>query len=206
MSETHILYHSPTSPYARKVVILLHETEQLSNVRIQPAMGTPLEPGSMPLEQNPLGKIPALERPEGPALYDSRVICRYVDDLAGGRFYPEPPRLWDTLTLEATADGILDAALLMVYENRVRPEHLRFEEWVESQWAKVIRALDSVEAGWMEHLNGPLEMGQIATGAALGYLDLRHNERDWRATRPELAKWYDAFSQRPSMQATIPNA
>ena len=87
--------------------------------------GTPVAPGTMPVTRNPLGKIPVLEREDGPALYDSRVICRYLDDLAGGGLYPEKPRLWETLTLEATGDGMMEAAVLMVYEERTRPEEKR---------------------------------------------------------------------------------
>jgi glutathione S-transferase len=200
------LYHSPTSPYVRKVMVLLHETGQMSDVTLVPAAGTPVDTGSMPLAQNPLGKIPALERPDGVALYDSRVICRYLDDRAGRGLYPAPPRLWETLTLEATADGILDAAVLMVYEWRVRPEAKRLPDWVEGQWGKIARALDTLENRWLAHLNNPLDMGQIAVGCALGYLDFRHADRAWRAAHPGLAAWEAEFSGRASMQATAPPA
>jgi len=200
------LYQSPTSPYVRKILVLLHETGQMQDVELVGATGTPVDPGSMPLAQNPLGKIPALERGEGPALYDSRVICRYLDDRAGGRLYPKPPRLWDTLVLEATADGMLDAAILMVYETRLRPENLRLEAWVEGQWAKIARALEAVEASWMEHLHGPLDMGQVAIACALGYLDFRHGDRDWRKRCPRLKAWYADFAKRPAMEATVPPA
>ena len=158
----------------------------------------------MPVARNPLGKIPTLERDDGPALYDSRVICRYLDDLAGGRLYPEKPRLWETLTLEATGDGIMEAAVLMVYEERTRPEEQRFAPWVEGQWAKIARALDALEARWLAHLAGPLDAGQIAVGCALGYVDFRHAARDWRAGRPGLAAWEARFAARPAMQATRP--
>jgi len=199
------LYHSPTSPYVRKVMVLLAETG-LTGVHPVPASGTPVDPGSMPLDQNPLGKIPSLERDDGPALYDSRVICRYLDSLAGSGLYPDAPRLWDSLTVEATADGILDAAVLMVYETRVRPADLRFAPWVEGQWAKVDRALDAVESRWIDHLNGALDIGQIAVGCALGYLDFRHDSRGWRESRPSLDQWYATFSTRNSMTATQPPA
>lgn len=198
------LYHSPNSPFVRKVVVLLAETGQADAVTLVPASGTPLDPGTMPLAQNPLGKIPCLERGDGPALYDSRVICRFLDDRAGGRLYPPPPRLWGTLTLEATADGIMDAAILMVYEERVRPEALRLRDWVEGQWAKVARALDALEARWLSHLHGPLDIGQIAVACALGYLDLRHAARDWRRGRDGLAAWAARFAERDSMKATAP--
>ncbi len=198
------LYSSPTSPFVRKVLVLLHESGLYDQVRMVPAGGTPVDPGSMPMAQNPLGKIPTLERSDGPALYDSRVICRYLSDLAGGAFYPAAPRLWETLTLEATADGICDAAILMIYESRVRPEDLRYPDWVEGQWSKVARGLDAIEGRWMSHLAGPLDCGQIAVACALGYLDLRFDARNWRAGRPALAQWYGSFAERPSMVATLP--
>jgi len=201
----HVLYHSPTSPYVRKVAVLIAEAG-ITGVAQVAASGSPVDPGAMPLEQNPLGKIPALARPDGPALYDSRVICRYLDNLAGSGFYSAPPRLWDILTLEATADGILDAAVLMAYENRIRPEELRYQPWVAGQWAKIDRTLDAVTTGWMDHLNGPVDIGHIALGCALGYLDLRHSVRAWRATRPGLAAWMARFAARPAMVATTPEA
>lgn len=198
------LFHSPTTPFGRKVMVALLETGLHQSVTVVPAMGTPVDPGTMPLDRNPLGKIPALVTDEGEAIYDSRVICRYVDHLSGGRLYPAAPRLWQTLTLEATADGILDAAILVVYESRIRPEEKRFADWTEAQWGKVARALDSVEDRWMAYLAGPLDMGQIALACALGYLDFRHGARNWRAGRPELAAWEAEFARRDSMMATIP--
>lgn len=198
------LYHSPTSPYVRKVMVALHEMGLADQVDLVPVSGTPVDPGNMPLDQNPLGKIPALEREDGPAIYDSRVICRYLDDRAGTGLYPAAPKLWETLTLEATADGVLDAALLMVYEGRVRPEERRHSPWVEGQWGKIARALGAIEERWMAHLNGPLDMGQIAVGCALGYLDFRHADRGWRAAHPHLAAWEAEFSARSSMQISRP--
>ena len=198
------LFHSPTTPFGRKVMVALLETGLDRAVTVVPATGTPVDPGTMPLDQNPLGKIPALVTDEGDALYDSRVICRYVDHMSGGKLYPTAPRLWQTLTLEATADGILDAAILMVYESRIRPEEKRFPDWVEAQWAKITRALDSIEDRWMGHLSGPLDMGQIAVACALSYLDFRHGSRTWRNGRPERAAMEAGLSVRYSMMAAIP--
>jgi hypothetical protein len=92
----------------------------------------------------------------------------------------------------------------MVYEGRIRPEELRFAPWVEGQWAKVDRALDALETRWIAHLQGPLDAGQIAVGCALGYLDFRHDARDWRNGRPRLAGWFAGFDARASMRATVP--
>ncbi|MDE3239666.1 MAG: glutathione S-transferase [Paracoccaceae bacterium] len=198
------LFHALASPFVRKVVVLLKETGQETAVTLVPVAGNAVDPGTMPVAQNPLGKIPTLEREDGTALYDSRVICRYLDDRAGGRLYPAAPRLWETLTLEATADGIMDAAVLMRYEVITRDEDKRSAAWLEGQWAKISRTLDVLEARWMSHLSGPLDMGQVAVGCALGYLDFRLADRDWRAGHPQLADWYAAFAARDSMKATAP--
>ncbi len=199
------LYSSSTSPYVRKVLVTLHETGQFSDVEEIPASGTPLAPADRLPAANPLGKVPALERPDGPALYDSRVICQFLNARAGAALY-NPARYFDILTIEATADGILDAALLMVYEARLRPEDKQFPDFVEGQWRKVAQALDVLNTRWISHLLGPLDAGQIAVGAALGYLDLRHDARNWRQGRDGLADWYAAFAARDSMIATAPPA
>lgn len=198
------LFYSPASPFVRKVLVVLRETGQLDDVELSLASGTLLEPGTLPLAHNPLGKIPALERTGGGTLYDSRVICRFLDDRAGAGLYPAAPRLWETLTLEATGDGIMDAAVLMVYEYRLRPEDMVSPAYVEAQWAKVARALDVLEGRWLSHLAGPLDIGQIAVGCALGYLDFRHEARNWRTGREGLADWFARFGAGPAMAATKP--
>lgn len=200
-----ILHHSPTSPYVRKVMVLLHETGQLDSVSLVQTSGTPIAPGAVK-NQNPLSKVPALERPDGATLFDSRVITQFLASLTDNTLYPEGPRRWETLTLETMGDGILDAALLMRYEVLLRPADKQFDAWIEGQWAKIERSLDALEQRWMAHLAGPLDMGQISIGCALGYLDFRLDERGWRKGHPQLAAWYERFSQRPSMQATVPPA
>jgi glutathione S-transferase len=141
-------------------------------------------------------------------LYDSRVICRYLDDVAGAGAYPAGAALWQTLVLESMADGILDAALLMVYEERLRPEDLRFAPWTDAQWAKIARALDTLDLDWADHLaaghEGCANIGHIALGCALGYVDFRLGTRDWRAGRPMLAAWAAVFMARPAMVAARP--
>ena len=200
------LYTSPTTPFGRKVAVLILEAGLINRVEIQHVSGNPLDPGSLPLTRNPLGKIPALDREDGSVLYDSRVICRYLDDVAQLGLYPAAPLLWQTLTLEATADGILEAAVLMVYEDRIRPETKRFDGWINAQWVKVARALDAVESDWMPHLAGPMDMAHIALACATGYLDFRLADRNWRESRPNLTGWADHFAHRPSMLATRPVA
>ena len=185
-------------------MVVLHETGLLDRVETVPASGTAIAPASLPLVQNPLGKIPTLERDDGPALYDSRVICRYLDDLGRGGLYPAKPRLWEALTLEATGDGIAEAVLLMVYEGRVRPPEQQSGAWVEAQWQKVVRAAEALEHRWLGYLAGPFDIGQIAVACGLGYADFRLGERDWRGGRPGLATWFERVGARPSLAGTRP--
>jgi len=191
------------SPFVRKVRVLIREAEMTDQVEEIEVVAAPAGPSDDLIAANPLGKIPALLRDFGPTLYDSRVICRFLDDRAKSGLYPDA-RLWEVLTLEATADGMMDAAVLMVYETRFREEGERSQAWVDAQWAKVDRALTALESRWISHLSGSLDMGQIAVGCALAYLDFRHGNRGWRDGRPQLADWFASFESRTSMQETAP--
>ncbi|HBS49317.1 MAG TPA: glutathione S-transferase [Rhodobacteraceae bacterium] len=198
------LISSKASPHARKVRVLLHEAGGGADVVEHHVATSPVDTAPDLRAANPLGKLPALVLDDGRTLYDSRVITRYLDDRLGAGLYPSGAGIWDVLTLEATADGILDAAVLMVYEGRVRPEAKRYDGWVEAQWGKVSGAVRALESRWIGHLGGPLDMGQIAVGCALGYLDFRHGGRDWRGGNPALAGWFIEFSKRAAMVATMP--
>ena len=197
------LISSQASPFVRKVHVVLHETGQSQDIEVIEAGTTPINTPDHVRAANPTGKIPALIRPDGPALHDSRVITRFLDARAKSGLYPEA-RIWEVLTLESMADAIMDAALLITYEGRVRPEEQQSDVWKEAQWGKIRAALDVINARWMSHLAGPLDASHIAVGCALGYLDFRHDARGWRTGMDALAKWNEAFQQRDSMQATAP--
>jgi glutathione S-transferase len=198
------LLSSPASPFARKVRALLAETGHQDKVAVQNVTAMAVGPVDDALTSaNPLGKLPTLLRADGPALYDSRVICRYLDATLDLGAYPVQGQ-FEMLTLEATADAIMDAGIQMIYERRLRPAEIVFEDYIEGQWRKVARALDAVEARWMSHLSGPVDMSHIAMGCALGYLDFRLDDRAWRTGRPALAGWADAFLARPAMLETAP--
>lgn len=197
------LITSHPSPYARKVRVLLRETDILEQVEEVNVSTTPLASDPTILAANPTGKIPALLRDDGPAIYDSRVITRYLDDLAGGNLYPQS-RIWEVLTLEATADAIMDAAIGMTYEMRFRAPEQQSPEWLDAQWGKASRAVSAINTRWMSHLSGPLNMGQIAVACALSYLDLRHDARTWRDGNITLAAWHADWAQRDSMVTTAP--
>lgn len=192
---------SAASPFVRKARVVLREADLLDRVSEVAVTTTPFASAAEVVSANPMGKIPALTRPDGPALYDSRVITRYLDDLAGAGLYPQS-RLWEILTLEATADAIMEATVAMSYEARLRPEAQQSPDWIEAQWEKAGRGIKTVNDRWMSHLSGPLNIGQIGMACALSYIDLRHDARGWRQGNDALASWHAEFAQRPSMLAT----
>jgi glutathione S-transferase len=184
---------SPASPFGRKVKIVA-SLVGLSE-RIEMADADTTNPSDTLRQQNPLGKIPALILENGEVLYDSRVIVEYLDYLAGGdKVLPTGWERFAALRQQALADGIMDAALLQVYEGRWRPEDRRELKWVEHQMGKVQRGLDHAEA----HLSMPspnLHIGHIAQACALGYLDLRMGG-SWRKNYPKLVAWLADFEAR----------
>ena len=201
------LVYAQASPFVRKVLVLLEEAGQRSEIELIDGFGSPTQPNKAAVAANPLGKIPCMILDDGARLYDSRVITRYLDNRYGLGVYPQGDTAWVTLTLEAHADAMLDAAVLCVYETRCREEAIRSPEWLAAQRAKIIRGLDALETQWLNHLAGPMDIGHIGVGCVLGYLDFRKSMggwSDWRDNHPGLVAWADAFMQRPAMKATAP--
>ena len=197
------LISAKPSPFARKVRVLIHEAGLTDEVETIEVVTSPIDTDEFVAEANPLGKIPALITQDIHSIYDSRVISRYLDDYAKAGLYPED-YLWETLTIEATADGIMDAAVLMTYERRIRPENMVSETWLDAQWEKISRAVESAEISGAFVHDKPLNMGDIGMGCALAYLDFRHADRNWRDENERLEEWFELFSQRDSMKATMP--
>lgn len=197
------MYSSPTSPYVRKVRVSAHELGLDARLERIDITLSPVNPHRELLTRNPLGKIPALLTDSGETLYDSPVICEYLDSLAGGgRIFPaEAPARWVALRRQALADGLIDATVLVRYETAVRPATLQWPQWIEGQFLKVRTALDVLE---QDTLEGPFDIGAISIACALGYLDFRFPEERWRETRPRLAAWYATASTRPSLVSTRP--
>jgi len=196
-----ILYHSPTSPYVRKVMVTLRLTGLLKKVELIAGSGTPLDPNEATISQNPLGKIPCLVLEDGTPVFDSRVICRYLDWRAKTGLYPKGAKLFPVLTAEALADGVTDAGLLATYEWRLRPAEIRYQPWVDGQVGKIERGLQLLNRTDLV-LKGPMNAAKIATGCTLGYVDFRFPDLAWRERCPKLADWYAEFSQKNVMRAT----
>ena len=199
------LYAPAPSPYVRKVRVLARETGLATRIEEIPAAVSPIAPDERVTRANPLGKVPALILDDGTALYDSPVICEYLDGLHSGRrlFPPAGPARWTALRQQAEGDGLLDAAVLTRYELVLRPEPLRWPEWVAGQKAKVAGALDDLERN-ADSLAGELTIGGITIACALGYLDFRFADDAWRTGRPRLAAWFAEVSMRESLRTTMP--
>ena len=202
------LFHNPASPFVRKVRVLLIETGQQDRVTLQGCMPTPVNPDAQLVHENPVGKIPALRLADGSALHDSRVILDYLDHQHVGT--PLIPRdgsaRWRRLTLASMADGIMDAAVLVRYETAMRPAEKHWDQWLNEQRNKIRRTLEELEANAIAELASHFDIASISVACALGYLDFRHPDLQWRAATPQLADWYAKVSQRPSMLQTQPPA
>lgn len=202
------LFHNPASPFVRKVRVLLYETGQQERVALHVSQLSPVHPDAQLNQDNPLGKIPALRLADGNVLHDSRVILDYLDHQhVGNPLIPrEGSARWRRLTLASTADGILDAAVLVRYETALRPEPKHWELWLEEQRNKIRRALGMLEQDAIAELASHFDVASISVACALGYLDFRHPDLQWRSSHPRLAAWYAEVSQRPSMLQTQPPA
>lgn len=195
---------SPASPYARKVWLAAAELGLTDRIEASTTAASPVADNPDLSALNPLGKIPVLVTDEGQALYDSRVIADYLDRLTPRRLCPDSgPERWAVQTLHAAADGLLDAALLARYEEALRPEPLRWADWRQGQGEKIRRVLDLLEAADLK-AGDDARICDIAAACALGYLDFRFAAEPWRAGRPRLSAFFEAFTRRPAWAQSDP--
>lgn len=200
------LLYNRASPFARKARIVAREAGVAGRIEEVDTTVSPVETNLALAADNPLAKIPTLLADDGAVLYDSRVICEYLDALGGGRLFPaHGAARWNALRLQSLCDGILDAAVLARYETAIRPEALRWADWIAGQRGKIERGLDALERevpAW----GGDFMIGQCGAAAVLGYLDFRFPDQGWRDARPALARWFADAGARPSVRETCPPA
>jgi glutathione S-transferase len=195
-----LIYAKP-SPYSRKVRVTVLEKGVAD--RVEEIIASPMEDPAVLLAANPLGKVPALRLDDGQCLYDSWVICEYLDSLAPApRLIPDGAERFAVLRRAALADGVLDAAVTARLE-LLRPEALRWAPWTDRQRRAIERGLAVMEQD-VAALGPALTLAHIEFAFTLEYLDFRLPDLAWRAGHPALAAWLGAFSQRPSMLATVP--
>jgi glutathione S-transferase len=200
------LIFAPASPFARKVRALIIELNLQDSVALVDAGAvSPVSNNGDLNSVNPLGMLPALQLDNGDSLSDSPLICEYLNDLADGPFFPsDANRRFRTLGLQALADGMLDLLVALRYEAAFRPEQLRWQTWIDFQNEKVQRGLDKLESSCNQFEPTPL-IGEITVACALGYLDFRFADLNWRAGRPALTKWFEQIILRESLANTRPD-
>ena len=198
------LYYAQKSPFVRKALVVANEIGIEDKLeKVDCSTTTPVNPDAS--NANPLKKLPALELDDGTILFDSPVVCEYLDtELGNGSLFPrELSARWPALRFQALADGLLDAAVLLRYETNLRPDNLRWNEWATGQMGKIDGALADMENHAASY-GDRVDIGTISVACAVAYLNFRYKDKNWRATCPKLAVWYDGFATRPSMQATQP--
>jgi glutathione S-transferase len=196
------LRHAAASPFVRKVMLVAYEHNMAGRIELVPTTVSPVQANDTLAPENPLMKVPALTTDDGQVLFDSPVICEYLDSIGSGpKLFPAPGAArWVALRQQALADGVLDALILCRYE-MTRPEDKRWSGWTDGQMKKAHQGLAAADR---EDLSGARTIGQLAFACMLGYLDFRFPDDGWRNRHPMLASWYEEASRLPGMQATKP--
>jgi glutathione S-transferase len=197
------LHWSPRSPFVRKVMIVAHELDLTDRITCVRTVAATTKPHAELMQDNPLSKIPTLVLDDGTILYDSPVICEYLDGLhGGGRFIPVDTKARMTaLRRQALGDGALDFLLLLRDERmRQQPSPVHLSAYTTKQQS-VLKAFEREAA---DLAATPFNIGHVAIGTALSYLDFRYADEDWRTPHPRIAEWHKQFAARPSVRATEP--
>jgi len=196
------LHWSPKSPFVRKVMICAYELNLLDRLELVRSVAAMLKPNERLMRDNPLSKIPTLVLEDGFALFDSVVICEYLDDMAGGSLFPKSDTdKWQVLRWHAFGNGLLDALILWRNE---REREVPLQALIDAFELKARTSLTQLDDEAQALAETPLSIGHITLGCALGYLDYRFEAFDWRGQAPRLAEWHAELAKRPSYQSTEP--
>lgn len=196
------LHWSPKSPYVRKVMICAHELDMLPRLELVRSVAAMLKPNATIMADNPLSKIPTLVREDGSTLFDSTVICEYLDDQAAGALFPaQGEARWQALRWNALGDGLLD--VLILWRNERERDH-PLQALVDAFELKTRSSLKLLDAEVGLIGSAPFSIGHVTLGCALGYLDYRFESLGWRTLAPRLADWFASLQARPSFQSTEP--
>jgi glutathione S-transferase len=194
------LHWSPKSPYVRKVMICAHELDCVADIQLTRSVAAMLSPNPAIMLDNPLNKIPTLVLADGLALFDSRVICEYLNARYAGALFPsDEPARWQALRWQAFGDGLLDALILWRNE---REKTQALDVLLQAFDFKVAASLTQLEQEAGALAAHPFSIGSISIACALGYIDFRFGALNWRHQAPVLRQWFEHISQRPSLALT----
>ncbi len=196
------LHWSPKSPYVRKVMVCAHELGCVQDIALIRSVAAMLKPNPAIMQDNPLNKIPTLVLDDGRTLFDSRVICEFLNARKGGELFPKDgPAQWQSLRWQALGDGLLDALILWRNEREKTPPLAMLMTAFQTKTMATLKQLET-ECHALEKAS--FSIGSISIACALGYLDFRFDELAWRSHAPLLAAWFKTVSDRPSLRATEP--
>lgn len=197
------IFFSSYSPFVRKCLVVAHELGLSDRIQLLSSNVNPVKRDQSVIAKNPLGKVPTFITDDEQVIYDSRVICEYLNELVHGHIFPiQGVARWNALTLQALGDGILDAAILIRYEEALRPVDLQWNDWRIGQFDKVETSFAYLNAHPQSLTSDTADIGNLTIACALWYLDLRFDEWNWREKYPEIEYWYRHFSKRESLQMT----
>ena len=199
------LHWSPRSPFVRKVMIVAHDVGVAGRIECVRTVAAMMRPQPDLMIDNPLSKLPTMVLDDGAVLYDSPVICEYLDHLHDGpKLFPASlPERMTALRRQALGDGLLDALLLWRGELS-RPAEQQSQPYLKSFSVRNEATLASLERETPALQSSAYSIGHIAIGCAVAYLDFRFADRKWRKDFPRLAAWHATFAERPSFRATEP--
>lgn len=201
------LFYAPQSPFARKVRAAAIELGLDDRIELEYAEVVPGRRNDDFESRNPLRKIPALLTDQGGTIFDSTVICEYLDALAGGGILipSDPSRRWRVLTSHALAQGMCESVILLRYETWLRPVETRWPVWIDDQWGKIKAGM-----AWFnshpDELQQPVNLAHLALGSLLGYVDFRWPDQGWRTQYPDVGAWFAQLELRPSFAQTRPKS
>ena len=197
------LFWSTRSPFVRFVMVIAHEKAIAESIETEQVVVAASKPNAAVMAHNPLNKLPTLILDDGSALYDSRVIAEYFDEIGtGAQLLPAAGGARrDVMRRIALGVGVLDLLVGWLAEHR-KPAAEQDAEFNDAMALKFAAALDVLERESAALSGQSFDMAQAAIGAALAYADFRYGDIAWRATRPELTKWFESVASRPSFKAT----
>jgi len=200
------LYWSPRSPFVRKVMVFAHETGLAERIERVPTDVSMTQPNRDLMRNNPVGKIPTLLTDAGEVLYDSTLICEFLDFLhTGPKLFPAAGESrWKALRRHALANNLMDALVLWRNE-RLRPAAQVSAELMDAFALKLQASLTELDHDAASLAAAPFGIGHIAIGCALGYSDYRFADQRWRDGHAPIAEWYESFAARPSAKKTVPS-
>lgn len=197
------IFYSAASPFVRKTMIVAEELGIVDRIERLPAAASPVSRDRTIIPFNPLGQVPTFMTDDEQVLFDSKVICEYLNDKFDGKLFGDEHTRWSVLTDHAAADGVIAASLLVRYELLARPEALQWNEWIDGQTDKITTGLQYFEDK-AATLEDRIDIVTITLACAFDYLDFRLPDYNWQKRFPALKAWYDKFSVRPSIATTRP--